>query len=236
MLAFLMCLPVRAQEFGALEGVALDENGAVMPGVIIALYAEGHRQATAMTNSDGEYVIKPLRYGKYTLTAHYPNFEKLEMEDVVVHCYRGLAMNLNMAPLTPHFADGNGASPELLAEPVNMVDVTGRVKDAFNRQAEGVQVALYKNSVFWCDATTNAQGNYHIYDVEPGVYVLHTDFNGIKNVRKNVVVQAPSYIKELVAHLNFNKKIINNYGMLVDNGSSRTVLSTEDIVKSPVRP
>src|SRR5262245_38772830 len=69
-----------------LSGSVVDENGAVIPGVNIAVInlARGF-QRTATTSSDGNFVVPLLPPGKYIVKAEREDFATAEVRDVVLN-------------------------------------------------------------------------------------------------------------------------------------------------------
>lgn len=76
---FSLATSVGAQTHRAsVRGTISDPNGAVIPGVKIALLnADTHENRIATSNADGEYAITSLPAGNYFLTVEAPGFERL---------------------------------------------------------------------------------------------------------------------------------------------------------------
>src|SRR6185436_12173028 len=68
--------PAWAQSTATLQGTITDAQGAVMPGVSIAISntATGNER-TAVTDTAGQYVAASLAPGRYTVVAHIEGFK-----------------------------------------------------------------------------------------------------------------------------------------------------------------
>src|SRR4026207_1986850 len=76
--------PASAQEQGgAIQGVAKDSSGAVLPGVTIEARSPSVVGVnTAVTAAAGSYRFPALPPGRYSVTATLPGFTKLAFENV----------------------------------------------------------------------------------------------------------------------------------------------------------
>ncbi|MFT4778172.1 MAG: hypothetical protein ACI923_000695 [Flavobacteriales bacterium] len=76
-------LSASAQTWGELYGVVLDERGQPMPNAYVTA-AAGEKQIMAATDLDGQYRIKPLNPGTYTLKVTYAGFHDYTLTRVLV--------------------------------------------------------------------------------------------------------------------------------------------------------
>jgi TonB dependent receptor/Carboxypeptidase regulatory-like domain/TonB-dependent Receptor Plug Domain len=85
LLAGILVLPaaVAAQPAGMISGLALDQTGAALPGVVVSVRSLDVRQ-TAVTDAAGRYGVPGLAAGEYEVTASLINFLTASARDVVV--------------------------------------------------------------------------------------------------------------------------------------------------------
>jgi hypothetical protein len=82
---------------GVIEGVARDEQGGVIPGVLMTLRNEGSGVTrTVVTEADGRYTFPALSPGTYTLKAELSGFGTTEIRSIVVTIGLGLRHDLTM--------------------------------------------------------------------------------------------------------------------------------------------
>jgi hypothetical protein len=86
--------PLAAAEPGQINGRALDETGAPLPGVTIAVEAGGQRQ-TVVTDEEGAYVVSNVASGPVTLTGQLAGFVAARRR--VQFNQRGQQVNLTLA-------------------------------------------------------------------------------------------------------------------------------------------
>lgn len=238
MLIFIFSMPAHAQEWGGLEGRVQNENGDYMAGVTIDIISdEGKKEGTGMTDADGRYRIQPLHKGVYKVVGHVAAYENTEIENVLVSGSTPGTLNLNFTPLVfSDITECGRVKPIVLEEPAERVALSGTLKDAFNRPAAGVTVEVWINdTTLWCEAVTSDKGCYKIHDIEPGKYLVVTDFNGVKTVSKVIVVKEEEYVDEIVTNLYFNRKKFDNHGTLVSTEATVMALDKNDIKHLPFR-
>jgi hypothetical protein len=85
LLAGILALPTAAaaQPAGTISGLALDQTGAALPGVVVSVRGLDVRQ-TAVTDAAGRYGVPGLAAGEYEVTASLINFVTASARDVVV--------------------------------------------------------------------------------------------------------------------------------------------------------
>src|SRR5215216_3439236 len=80
-------IDVRAQNGTAtLSGTVTDQNGALIPGVNIAVYnvLQGFQRGT-MSNADGNFILTSLPATTYTVKAEHEGFKTTEITNVVLN-------------------------------------------------------------------------------------------------------------------------------------------------------
>ncbi|HEY2931877.1 MAG TPA: TonB-dependent receptor [Acidobacteriota bacterium] len=98
--SILLCLSGLAfaqVDTGSITGTATDPSGAVLPGVTITAVNEDTGIGTqAVTNQEGNYVITPLRVGRYTLTGELPGFKKEVRAGIVLRIQERLKIDIGL--------------------------------------------------------------------------------------------------------------------------------------------
>lgn len=130
--AILMCLPatrtvVRAQGTTAsLSGSVVDDTGAVVPGVMIAVAnAETGLRRETVTTRDGYFSFPLLRPARYTLTGHFEGFAPIEIPDLILNVNDQLVISIRLKLAAV------GQSVTVLAEPprISMSPAVGTLVD-----------------------------------------------------------------------------------------------------------
>ena len=71
-------------QFGEIRGVVTDKStGSPMPGATVSYESDGMLKGT-VTDGNGNFVLKPLVAGKYSLTFSFVTYAKLTINDVLV--------------------------------------------------------------------------------------------------------------------------------------------------------
>src|SRR5262245_44341259 len=103
-LAILLLLLVRGNgvaqsDTARLEGTVRDSQGAVIAGsTVAAINTETNVKMEAMTDSDGSYVLTPLRVGTYTVEATAPGFRKVTRPQVILTVNQVAHIDLELEP------------------------------------------------------------------------------------------------------------------------------------------
>ena len=85
--ALLVCPPLPAQEtLSTLRGTAMDQSGAVVPGVAITVQeiSTNILVRRVVTDNQGNYEIPGLKQGTYRLTATQPGFRAFAANDIIL--------------------------------------------------------------------------------------------------------------------------------------------------------
>jgi Carboxypeptidase regulatory-like domain len=85
------------QNFGELVGKVIDEEGAVLPGVMVTLSGPAMMGTqTAVTNDRGAYRFPAVTSGTYQLTFELPGFAKLGRENIIVPVRQTVTVDAQM--------------------------------------------------------------------------------------------------------------------------------------------
>jgi Carboxypeptidase regulatory-like domain len=81
----LVCAPLFAQSTGSITGTVLDHTGAVIPGAEVSISdpATGFRRS-AISNSDGNYLVAGLGAATYDVTIKVAGFQKYQAKRVIL--------------------------------------------------------------------------------------------------------------------------------------------------------
>lgn len=103
LMLFLAPTPAFAQTSATLSGRVLDATAAVVPGALVTVVHSDRRiERTAVTQSDGQYVIAGLPVGTYELKVELSGFQTIAREGVVLTVGQAAALDftLEVANLT----------------------------------------------------------------------------------------------------------------------------------------
>lgn len=90
-----LCLAQK--DAGAIAGTAHDESGAVIEGVTITATDVDHGTSVTVTsNASGEYVIGPLRVGRYTIKAQKPSFSTVVSTPIVLQVQQRVVFDISL--------------------------------------------------------------------------------------------------------------------------------------------
>ena len=95
----LVCIQfcVHAQGLGSISGRVLDPNGAAVASARITVQQEGTGfSRSAVTDSDGLYVVPSLQPAKYSVSVEAPGFSALRQSGVELLADQSLTVNLNL--------------------------------------------------------------------------------------------------------------------------------------------
>ena len=71
------------ERFGSLNGIAMDESGAVLPGVTVTVTNKTtNRAVSVVTGGDGTYTARNIEPGRYSVQFELPGFSTLEFPDI----------------------------------------------------------------------------------------------------------------------------------------------------------
>lgn len=111
-LAFLVVPAAFAQTTGRVDGVAVDDQGAALPGVTVTLSSpslQGER--IQVTDAEGQFRFLALVPGDYTLRASLEGFTPLEQSGISVQLSRTVSLQLQMSPGFGEEVTVSGAAP-----------------------------------------------------------------------------------------------------------------------------
>src|SRR5207302_8273849 len=96
-LLVLVAVQAGAQESGQIVGTVHDQTGALVPGVKVAATETGTGLArSALTGTDGEYVLPNLRPTTYIITAEASGFRTFRQTEVELLANQSLTLNVGM--------------------------------------------------------------------------------------------------------------------------------------------
>ena len=92
-------LAMAQERFGGLQGTVLDETEAVLPGVTVALTNKSTgRTITARSGAYGDYAVRNLEPGRYSITFELPGFSRAEFPAIDVLVAQNLKLNATLKP------------------------------------------------------------------------------------------------------------------------------------------
>ena len=95
--ALLSAVPALAQQTGTIVGTAMDEQGAVLPGVGVTIESPAMIGArTTVTGAGGAYSFPALPSGEYSVTFALAGFQTVVQEGVRVSVARALTVNASL--------------------------------------------------------------------------------------------------------------------------------------------
>src|SRR5262245_50335153 len=84
-------LAIAQGDYGTIEGIIADEQGAPLPGVTITLTNQASGVSrTVVSEGDGRYRVPAIQPGKYTLKAELAGFTAQELHDIEITIGLGL--------------------------------------------------------------------------------------------------------------------------------------------------
>src|SRR5207253_11413582 len=84
---------------GAVSGTVKDTSGGVIPGVKVIIANEDTGLSESTTSSiAGEYVISPVKIGRYSVTAEMKGFQKVQQKNVTVDEQQKVVVDFTLAP------------------------------------------------------------------------------------------------------------------------------------------
>src|SRR5690242_19344931 len=82
---------------GSIHGRIVDETGAALPGVTVTALNEAPGSSrSAVTATDGSYLLSGLPVGSYTVTSELANFASLTTKNVEVNVATDRALNITL--------------------------------------------------------------------------------------------------------------------------------------------
>ena len=148
-------LSVDPFEPGSVTGIVTDQNNRPLSGcnVLVNTFRAG-----ALTNSQGEYIITGLPSGFHSIEANYHGMETVTIDSVLVSPNQECVYNFDTAS-GACIQDTTGG-------------ISGRITDEDgNPIVTGANVTVMIQDTHW-GAHADSTGYYHIYNIEPGKYIL----------------------------------------------------------------
>lgn len=116
-----------AQGPGGIEGTATDENGEPIIGAVIQAISEGGIvKGGGITDIDGNYLIKPLDPGRYTITGKYSGYSLVRINGITVSSGRDAEVKINFKTNTLEEVIVNYEAP--------LITKDGNVTTRFSRE------------------------------------------------------------------------------------------------------
>ena len=112
---------------GELEGVVLDESGAVLPGAtVVATHLESGFSVERLTGADGRYYMAALPIGEWTISAELPGFRRVVRTGIFLDLGRTLELpfELDLGQITEEVTV-SAAAPLLQSTTAEISDVIG---------------------------------------------------------------------------------------------------------------
>ncbi len=81
-----------------ISGRVVDDKKEPIINAAVQVYQGGSLKGAMITDFDGNYVVKPLDPGKYTVMVMYLGYDSVEISDVVVSPHGTTNLNINMKP------------------------------------------------------------------------------------------------------------------------------------------
>ncbi len=110
---------------GSLVGTVKDPSGAVLPGVTVtAASADTSVATSAKTEVDGNYVITPLKIGRYSVSVEAAGFQRAIRNDVVLDVQQTIRLDFSLrVGSVTETTEVSGAAPLLETENASLGDV-----------------------------------------------------------------------------------------------------------------
>src|SRR5438477_922363 len=108
--------PATAQErFGGLQGTVTDPSGAPVPGATVtATNHDSKKVRTAVTTTDGKFVLPDLDPGRYTVTVELSGFQKAEDQNLLILLGRTIEFSPKLAiGAVTEVVNITGATPQI---------------------------------------------------------------------------------------------------------------------------
>lgn len=97
LLCFGTLLPAQTADTGALKGVITDPSGSLLPGVTIRVTSDATGVAsTAVTQSNGSYLVPLLSPGEYRVETSAKGFKSTRFDRVAIHVTETAALNIRL--------------------------------------------------------------------------------------------------------------------------------------------
>ncbi len=138
-----------------IRGQLLDEKKEPLVSAVVHVFLNGTVQGANVTDYDGNFIIKPLSPGRYSLIAHYQGYDTLAAEVLVtpdsLTVFNGtFKKKWRMITYVPNCNIGR----------LRNYFVYGKVKNRLGRNLSGANVVLYKDGKPYDSVRSDKHGNY----------------------------------------------------------------------------
>ena len=81
---------------GEISGTVIDDKNEAVFGAIVQITSGGIVKGGAVTDENGEYIIKPLAPGRYDMKANYSGYKENITKEILVAAGRTTKVNVKM--------------------------------------------------------------------------------------------------------------------------------------------
>lgn len=161
---------VTLHEPGSVSGIVTDQNGRLLHGCNVL--AQTYRAGT-LTNLHGEYILTGLPPGIHSIEANYHGMQTIAIDSVLIFPSQESVYNFD--------TDSGKSIPDTTGS------IAGRVTDdQGNLITSGAPVTVRIQGTY-LGAHADSIGSYHIYDIEPGKYILTAMSMGYLEAKSRII-------------------------------------------------
>ena len=166
-LALVLVIPLHAQQVtSSISGVVMDENHSVVPSASVTVESpELAVKRTAVTNSEGYFVVTNLPIGVYRVTVVSTGFSDTIQENIKVDVGSTLTLNITMGI-------------KQLAQQVDIVDTTYQT---VNKESANVETLISGTQI--TEIALNGRNWAQLVNLAPGTSAINNDSQQGTNVR-----------------------------------------------------
>jgi len=222
-----------ASEKGSIAGTVQDPSAGVVPAVAVAVSDSAGKVQNAQTDDKGEYLVKELAPGKYTVTVAIEGFQSFKATDVIVKAGEVTRVDVTLVPAQVNTKvnvssenvtqvetetaqlSGTLTSTELTTYGLNgrnIVSLIALTPGVSNQTQQDEALVGVKGSAKY--SVNGGRVEYNTYDVDGGD-VLNASVNG----STTTLIVFPSV--DSVAEM---QVLTSNYGAMYGRSASGTIL------------